>query len=261
LTGTGIGTFFSKVLAHHGGIEKGILFDLPDVIEHAKRVDELGRSGIEPGRYEYHAGDFFKSETIPPYDAYMEKWVFHDWQDDKVIQILQNIHRAAAGHLRQAITNTTTIKPTNITRKPVTMYLVEMVLLDDSDLATNFIANSFDYYMVGTDRYADLTFLALSHCSSWLDSNLLTLNYIPILIWYLHLLIMRSLILTIGKHLPTFTLLYHDVWHSMQMHIFVGAKERTVNEYKYLLEQGGWELNHVHPVPNSPFSVIEATSQ
>jgi ubiquinone/menaquinone biosynthesis C-methylase UbiE len=71
---------------------KGILFDLPDVVEGAKkRMEAEGLSD----RCEVVAGSFF--EAVPEgADAYILKWIIHDWDDERSIAILKNIRRAMA---------------------------------------------------------------------------------------------------------------------------------------------------------------------
>jgi O-methyltransferase domain/Dimerisation domain len=88
--GGGNGTLLSAILNKHSR-PRGILFDLPHAIEHA-RADGL----LPEGRSELMAGDFF--QTIPPgADAYLFKNVIHDWPDYKARAILQQCHRAMAG--------------------------------------------------------------------------------------------------------------------------------------------------------------------
>ena len=71
---------------------KGVLFDAPPVIEGAKR--RFASEGLT-NRCELVAGDFFKS--VPPDgDAYILKWIIHDWDDERSIAILKNCHRAMA---------------------------------------------------------------------------------------------------------------------------------------------------------------------
>jgi len=70
----------------------GVLFDLPHVIESAKRhIDAAGLTG----RCEVVAGDFF--ESVPSRgDAYILKSIIHDWDDEHALKILQNCLRAMA---------------------------------------------------------------------------------------------------------------------------------------------------------------------
>jgi hypothetical protein len=39
-------------------------------------------------------GDMFKSETIPPPDAYILTFIIHDWNDEKSMEILKAIRDA-----------------------------------------------------------------------------------------------------------------------------------------------------------------------
>lgn len=65
---------------------KGILFDAAQVIEGARaRIEAAGLAQ----RCETVAGDFFKS--VPEGgDAYIMKWIIHDWDDERAIAILKN---------------------------------------------------------------------------------------------------------------------------------------------------------------------------
>jgi ubiquinone/menaquinone biosynthesis C-methylase UbiE len=70
---------------------KGVLFDAPSVIEGAKQ----NISAELRERCELVAGDFFKS--VPDGgDAYILKWIIHDWDDEQSIAILKNCRRAMA---------------------------------------------------------------------------------------------------------------------------------------------------------------------
>ncbi len=69
---------------------RGILVDLPHVIERAKdRIESAGLSD----RCELVGGSFF--DAVPQgADAYMMRHIIHDWDDDKSLTILRNCHRA-----------------------------------------------------------------------------------------------------------------------------------------------------------------------
>jgi ubiquinone/menaquinone biosynthesis C-methylase UbiE len=71
--------------------QRGILFDRPNVLARARAF--VDASGVA-GRCELVEGDFFK-EVPPGADAYMMKYILHDWSDDEALTILRNIHRAA----------------------------------------------------------------------------------------------------------------------------------------------------------------------
>jgi ubiquinone/menaquinone biosynthesis C-methylase UbiE len=79
--GGGLGHLFYAVL-DRAPRARGVLFDLPQAVEHARRA-------ANP-RVSYVGGDFFK-DPIPSCDAYMMMMVLHDWSDDESIAILKNI--------------------------------------------------------------------------------------------------------------------------------------------------------------------------
>lgn len=69
----------------------GVLFDLPEVIAGARQ----SLAGDRAQRIELIGGDFF--EEVPAGgDLYILKQVLHDWDDDRALRILRNIHRASA---------------------------------------------------------------------------------------------------------------------------------------------------------------------
>lgn len=68
---------------------KGVLFDLPQVIEEAE--------GTASERVTLQAGDFFK-DALPVCDAYLVMEVIHDWGDAESVAILRAIRRAAPSH-------------------------------------------------------------------------------------------------------------------------------------------------------------------
>jgi hypothetical protein len=81
----GHGSLLAAVLAKHPAM-RGILFDLPEVVEGANL-------GAFDNRCARIGGSFF--ESIPEgADAYMMKHIVHDWDDDKALIILRNTHRA-----------------------------------------------------------------------------------------------------------------------------------------------------------------------
>lgn len=64
---------------------KGVLFDSEVVISGAR--PKLEAAGLAD-RCEMVAGDFFQS--VPAGDAYIMKWIIHDWDDERAIRILKN---------------------------------------------------------------------------------------------------------------------------------------------------------------------------
>jgi ubiquinone/menaquinone biosynthesis C-methylase UbiE len=85
----GTGRLVSAILNAYPQM-RGVLFDLPHVIAEAGPL--LEAAGVKD-RCETVTGDFFKSVTEGG-DAYVMKWIIHDWDDEKSTAILKNIHRA-----------------------------------------------------------------------------------------------------------------------------------------------------------------------
>lgn len=85
----GTGRLVSAILNAYPQM-RGVLFDLPHVIAEAGPL--LEAAGVSD-RCERVTGDFFKSVTEGG-DAYIMKWIIHDWDDEKSTAILKNIHRA-----------------------------------------------------------------------------------------------------------------------------------------------------------------------
>jgi hypothetical protein len=85
----GHGSLLAAVLKANPSL-RGILFDLPQVVEGGRtRMEDEGLSD----RCEVRSGSFF--EAVPEgADAYMLKFIIHDWNDDKASVILRNIHKA-----------------------------------------------------------------------------------------------------------------------------------------------------------------------
>ncbi|OAI41733.1 methyltransferase [Planctomycetaceae bacterium SCGC AG-212-D15] len=87
--GGGNGSVITAVLKKHPEM-KGILYDLPGVVERAKT--NLEAAGLA-ARCQAVVGSFF--EAVPSgADAYMMRHIIHDWEDEKSIRILKNIRQA-----------------------------------------------------------------------------------------------------------------------------------------------------------------------
>ncbi len=85
----GVGFLISAILQAYPQM-RGTLFDLPHVIAEAGPL--LDEAGVRD-RCELATGDFF--QAVPEGgDAYVMKWIIHDWDDEKSTIILKNIHRA-----------------------------------------------------------------------------------------------------------------------------------------------------------------------
>ena len=76
---------------------KGVLFDLPQVIEEA--------SGMASERLTLQSGDFFRGD-LPNCDAYLLMEIIHDWADEEAAAILKAIRRAAPAHAKLLVIET-----------------------------------------------------------------------------------------------------------------------------------------------------------
>lgn len=85
--GGGNGSKLTAILQQYPAA-KGILYDLPHVVERAQsRVEAAGVAD----RCELIGGDFF--ESVPSgADAYVMRHIIHDWDDEKSLKILKNCH-------------------------------------------------------------------------------------------------------------------------------------------------------------------------
>lgn len=86
--GGGNGTNLIGVLGRYPEM-RGILFDLPHVVERA--AANLERAGLS-GRCEVVGGDFFGSIPVHA-DAYHLRHILHDWDDEKAGLILRNVRK------------------------------------------------------------------------------------------------------------------------------------------------------------------------
>ena len=89
--GGGSGSLLMTILRANPAL-RGILFDVPHVVEEAQK--KIAGAGLAE-RCRVEAGDFF--QAVPPAgDAYLLKWIIHDWDDAQSVTILRNCHRAMA---------------------------------------------------------------------------------------------------------------------------------------------------------------------
>ncbi|QDU07466.1 methyltransferase [Gimesia aquarii] len=85
--GGGNGSNLIGLLQHYPEM-KGILFDLPHVIERSQT--NLENAGLG-NRCESIGGSFFDSIPLTA-DAYLMRHIIHDWDDEKSLTILRNCH-------------------------------------------------------------------------------------------------------------------------------------------------------------------------
>ncbi len=87
--GGGEGYLLANILHYHPN-SNGILFDTPEALEKAPEM--LARHQVAQ-RVQTVEGDFFNS--VPgSCDLYILKNIIHNWNDEKAIQLLENIHHA-----------------------------------------------------------------------------------------------------------------------------------------------------------------------
>jgi hypothetical protein len=93
--GGGNGTLLAAVLTAHPGVT-GVLFDQPHVVAGADAV--LDEAAVAD-RCRVIAGDFF--ESVPSGgDAYLLKWIVHDWEDAEATAILRVVRSAIGANGR-----------------------------------------------------------------------------------------------------------------------------------------------------------------
>lgn len=82
------GTFVHEIMMRDPRVS-GVVLDLPATA--AGALAEAERSGLQH-RVTVTGGDFF--ESVPPADLYLLKFILHDWDDERCVQILQNCRKA-----------------------------------------------------------------------------------------------------------------------------------------------------------------------
>lgn len=87
--GGGHGALITSILKANPSMH-GILFDAPSVVIGAG--ERLATEGLAD-RCEVVAGDFFVSVPSGA-EAYVLKWIIHDWDEERSVTILKNCHRA-----------------------------------------------------------------------------------------------------------------------------------------------------------------------
>jgi hypothetical protein len=89
--GGGFGSLLALLLQRNARL-KGTLFDLPSVIERARRDRHLTASRVA-SRCEFAVGDMF--DAVPRGgDAYVMKYILHNWDDEHCVRLLSNCRDA-----------------------------------------------------------------------------------------------------------------------------------------------------------------------
>jgi C-methyltransferase len=90
--GGGEGALLAAILHDNPGV-RGTLYDRAEVMSRAQESGPLALPSIAD-RVTFATGNFF--ESVPSgHDAYLLKWILHDWDDEEVSAILGNVRRAA----------------------------------------------------------------------------------------------------------------------------------------------------------------------
>ena len=107
--GGGHGSLLATILKSNRKL-KGVLFDQPSVIAGAKKDQHLTAKGIAE-RCRLESGSFF--DAVPKGgDAYIMKYVLHDWNDGQCVKILANC-RAAMNEKGKVLVVDNVIPPGN----------------------------------------------------------------------------------------------------------------------------------------------------
>jgi SAM-dependent methyltransferase len=71
---------------------RGVLFEQPQIIEEALRAGFVTSADVST-RCEVASGDFFESVPVGA-DAYLMKYIIHDWDDERSVRLLRNCRAA-----------------------------------------------------------------------------------------------------------------------------------------------------------------------
>ncbi len=120
----GHGFVLSAILQKYPAMQ-GILMDLDHVVEGAKpRIQQLGLTS----RMKTTSGDFFK-EVPKGGDAYIMKFIIHDWDDERAALILRNIRTALQGVSGGKVILLEAVVPPGNEPHMVKMLDIEMMML------------------------------------------------------------------------------------------------------------------------------------
>ncbi|HEX5493761.1 MAG TPA: methyltransferase [Mycobacteriales bacterium] len=91
--GGGQGSFLASILSAYPTVGRGVLVDLPAVIEQARTREELDLL-VGHDRLEFFAGDFF--DDVPAHvDLYVTKQIMHSWNDERLVTLLKRCRDAS----------------------------------------------------------------------------------------------------------------------------------------------------------------------
>ena len=120
------GHFLLKLLRAHPDAT-GVLFDRPQVIGNAKAK---WTGDVE--RISFVGGSFFDGATIPKArdgDVYFMRYILHDWQDAKVVEILKNVREAIGEKRATLLIGECALPDRDTVGVPPVMYNIDMQMM------------------------------------------------------------------------------------------------------------------------------------
>ena len=129
------GHFLYKILKNNPSMD-GILFDRSPVLENAKPLWNSSGGAFNDGtqeRVHMVAGDFFQTGSIPvgqDGDAYLMRYILHDWGEEEVIQILSNLHSSMKGKKTTLLIGECSIPDRDTVGVPSAMYKIDMLMMN-----------------------------------------------------------------------------------------------------------------------------------
>ncbi|ERG87884.1 MAG: O-methyltransferase, partial [halophilic archaeon J07HX5] len=123
--GGGHGHTLCHLLAEHAHLE-GTVVHLPNVID-TEPDHWAGRLGVTDW-CQYVVGDMF--QTVPRADAYLLKFILHDWPDSECIEVLSTVREAAPKHCRVFVIER--LVPEDGRSLAVTRADIEMMAVNDA---------------------------------------------------------------------------------------------------------------------------------
>ena len=129
------GHFLYKIL-NRNPKTTGILFDRAPVLENAKALWNSNDGAFHDGtekRLEMVTGDFFQAGSIPQGqdgDAYLMRYILHDWGENEVLQILSNLYESMKGKKTTLLIGECSIPDRDVVGVPSAMYKIDMLMMN-----------------------------------------------------------------------------------------------------------------------------------
>ncbi|KAI0521562.1 putative O-methyltransferase [Xylaria bambusicola] len=124
-----------------------VVEDLPDIVDAADRVGSTDR-------IRYQAYDFFSTQPIAGADIYLFRWVFHDWPDHYVIQILRAQVPALHQGSRIVVNESLSVPPRSL---PLTLRrdicFIDLLMLTTNNSRLRTMAEWQDLFTAADSRF------------------------------------------------------------------------------------------------------------